>query len=273
MRRPLCLICMAFVVTVMLILMIDSPPSFHLQGKDGNIIRLEGTVYRKEHKKDVLYVYINQINMRDSNSQSNLKNQIEATNPNNQIEQDNPQENQQNKQQEKQQNKQENNQGNQPCDYKLRTNELEQKNDTIIPKGVLCLMQGEEPKIGSRVQVQGKAVMFKAATNPGEFDQLFYWRVRHIDMQMKDCKIISHSMYYNQWKEALYRLERSWEERYEQVFPEAYASVMKAMLLGNRREIDKEIKEQYQRNGISHILAISGVKTPNLDPSYPLKVA
>ena len=41
--------------------------------------------------------------------------------------------------------------------------------------------------------------------------------------------------------------------------------MMKAMILGQKGSLDKEMKELYQRNGIAHLLAISGVKTLKLD--------
>ena len=44
---------------------------------------------------------------------------------------------------------------------------------------------------------------------------------------------------------------------------------MKTMLLGEKGILDEEIKGLYQRNGIAHILAISGVKTQNLAIPLP----
>ena len=43
------------------------------------------------------------------------------------------------------------------------------------------------------------------------------------------------------------------------------ASVMRAMLLGEKSGIDRDTKRLFQLNGIAHILAISGVKTLKLD--------
>lgn len=43
------------------------------------------------------------------------------------------------------------------------------------------------------------------------------------------------------------------------LLPEQEASVMKTMLLGEKGILDEEIKGLYQRNGIAHILAISGL--------------
>lgn len=40
---------------------------------------------------------------------------------------------------------------------------------------------------------------------------------------------------------------------------EKNASIMKAMFLGNKNDLDKEVKTLYQKSGISHILVISGM--------------
>ena len=40
---------------------------------------------------------------------------------------------------------------------------------------------------------------------------------------------------------------------------------MESLLLGEKSGLDGEIRELYQKNGIIHVLAISGVKTLKLD--------
>lgn len=45
---------------------------------------------------------------------------------------------------------------------------------------------------------------------------------------------------------------------------ETTAGVLSSMLLGDKSYLDDEIKDLYQVSGISHILAISGVKTLKL---------
>ena len=49
-----------------------------------------------------------------------------------------------------------------------------------------------------------------------------------------------------------------------EVTDETTAGVLSSMLLGDKSYLDDEIKDLYQVSGISHILAISGVKTQNL---------
>lgn len=43
------------------------------------------------------------------------------------------------------------------------------------------------------------------------------------------------------------------------------SGVLEAMLLGNKTDLEAETKSLYQKSGISHLLAISGVKTLKLD--------
>ena len=47
--------------------------------------------------------------------------------------------------------------------------------------------------------------------------------------------------------------------RIYEVFPENEAGVINAMLLGDKSELDRDLKDLYQRNGIIHILSISGL--------------
>lgn len=49
------------------------------------------------------------------------------------------------------------------------------------------------------------------------------------------------------------------EHVYEKTFDEQESGMMKAMILGQKGSLDKEMKELYQRNGIAHLLAISGL--------------
>lgn len=65
-------------------------------------------------------------------------------------------------------------------------------------------------------------------------------------------------------REKLFAFRRRLHDRLAKVFPEKEASVMQTLLLGEKEELDAEVKALYQRNGIAHILSISGVKTLKL---------
>lgn len=117
----------------------------------------------------------------------------------------------------------------------------------------------EELLLGSRVTVKGTLCNFNAATNPGEFDAAKYYRTLKIGRKLTDAKLLAESPYYSGWKEILYGLKVYFRERLFRIFPEKEASIMAVMLLGEKKGLDREIRELYQRNGIVHILSISGL--------------
>lgn len=128
--------------------------------------------------------------------------------------------------------------------------------------GVMCRLQEGEvrlPEIGSRACYRGKARHFKTATNPGEFDARAYYAGQGISMQLSQAVLTGKSEGYSGWRHALYSLRRRAGEVLENIFPQKEASVLKAMLLGEKKGMDSEIKALYQGAGISHILAISGL--------------
>jgi len=131
------------------------------------------------------------------------------------------------------------------------------------PKGVICKVEGnigilQTTRLGSTLFLSGKAQSFEPAGNAGEFDQLEYYRARGIDFCLKSARILKDSSSYNLRKEYLFRLRQKLEIVYERVFPDKQAGVMKAMILGSASELDSEIKGEYQKSGIAHLLVISG---------------
>lgn len=224
MRRPLCLICLAFVVTVMSVLIMHPPPSESYSDLVGRIVTLEGQVYRKEKKEDICYIYMKQIVISDEPIHSNSLSKYE--NLHSKTSQSNPESN--------------------------------KKNFDI--QGTLCLLPIKlEPKMGSVLQIRGKVAIYPIATNEGEFDQQKYWKMQTIDFQLKDCAILKRSKHYNFWSEFLYQGRNKCGEVYDAILGERHASVLKAMILGDKKTLDRDIKNIYQRNGIAHILAISGL--------------
>lgn len=128
--------------------------------------------------------------------------------------------------------------------------------------GVMCMLREGEvllPEIGSRACYRGKARHFKTATNPGEFDARAYHAGQGISMQLSQAVLTGKSGGYSGWRHALYRLRCRAGAVLENIFPRKEASVLKAMLLGEKKGMDSEIKALYQGAGISHILAISGL--------------
>lgn len=132
----------------------------------------------------------------------------------------------------------------------------------IIPfsKNIICECENAEKLLlGSKVIVQGELAFFSHATNPGEFDAADYYGAMDIGGKLKKAQLLKQGEAYSVLAEGLYAVRSYLKQRICYVFPEKEASVMCAMLLGDKEKLDKEIKELYQRNGIVHILSISGL--------------
>ena len=137
------------------------------------------------------------------------------------------------------------------------TNFQEQKN-------LICYMQGnkgvvKEPKIGSCVCIQGKFREFSQATNPGEFDARQYYQILNFHGSIQKGKLLEESMEYDSFREGLYQIRQYCGGLLELNFPAKEASIMRAMLLGEKSLLDEEVETLYQLNGVIHILSISGL--------------
>lgn len=129
---------------------------------------------------------------------------------------------------------------------------------------VMCYMTdagGDDPLpgIGETVRVSGKVSRFREASNPGEFDLREYYQILNISYKLNQTEILERSGSCSLLKEKLFQIRSRCCEVLEQIYPEKEASVLKAMLLGDKNGLDEEVKELYQLNGLIHILAISGL--------------
>lgn len=118
-----------------------------------------------------------------------------------------------------------------------------------------------EPKLGAWIAVEGEVSLFSEARNPGEFNAELYYRTLGICFRLFDARVIAQGASYSVYREGLYRLRSYLEGVYDSVLSEKDAAVLKAMVLGKKTELAPESKQLFQRSGISHILAISGVCT------------
>ena len=128
-----------------------------------------------------------------------------------------------------------------------------------IPFQLQCEYVEKAPKIGSSVTIQGIFVPFSEASNPGEFDAASYYRTLNLGGRLKELSVIQESENYCVCREQLHCLRKYFRDRLMFIFPRKEASIMSAMLLGDKSDLDQEIKNLYQENGIIHILSISGL--------------
>ncbi|MDR2043775.1 MAG: ComEC/Rec2 family competence protein [Clostridium sp.] len=134
------------------------------------------------------------------------------------------------------------------------------KNESYFSYGLLCETEGEDvPSIGEKIQITGQFSYFSQATNPGGFHEAQYYRSLQLGGRLKKAAVSATDGRRSWIGEGLYQLREGAKARLYRSFPEKEASVLAAMLLGDRQALDAEVAERYRRNGMIHLLSISGL--------------
>ena len=124
----------------------------------------------------------------------------------------------------------------------------------------ICEMQGEaDIPLGRTVAVQGIFAPYSHATNPGEFDAAVYYRTLSVGGKLRKAQMKACGEDWWPVRNGLYELKCLLKERLYRIFPGKEAAVMSALLLGDKKDLDSELKDLYKRNGILHILSISSL--------------
>ncbi len=101
----------------------------------------------------------------------------------------------------------------------------------------------EHIRIGNRIRITGEAAVFDSARNPGNFDQRAYYARQGIHVLV--------------WADKLEVISRE-TDRTAQFLSEVRCT-WKDILVKDKAGLDAEMKKMYQKNGIGHLLAISGL--------------
>ncbi|MDO5417794.1 MAG: DNA internalization-related competence protein ComEC/Rec2, partial [Lachnospiraceae bacterium] len=113
-------------------------------------------------------------------------------------------------------------------------------------------------EIGGRVRGWGAVSYFKTARNPGQFDLKRYYRSQGISMACF-ADAVSQSGPGSPLLDGLYRFRRGCSRILEEICEKEDLGIFRAAILGEKEGMDGEQKDLYQRNGIAHLLAISGL--------------
>ena len=116
-----------------------------------------------------------------------------------------------------------------------------------------------EIKIGNRAAASGEAEVFEPARNPGNFDQKTYYLRQgiHVLVWAEQFRILSHDK--KPVRQFLSEVRGRWNELLLRHLGDYYGGTMSAILLGEKSGLDAGMKTMYQKSGISHLLAISGL--------------
>lgn len=137
------------------------------------------------------------------------------------------------------------------------------KHSNLSDKGIILIyFEAEQPfSVGDTIQIKPPYRIWEpeGPANPGQFDARLYYRTQHITHlgSAKDAFVTEKSVF--RPGELLRRLRDILSARCIRLFGEKQGGVMRAMLLGDKTELDEETKNIYQKSGMSHLLAISGL--------------
>lgn len=113
--------------------------------------------------------------------------------------------------------------------------------------------------IGSRIAVSGEIASFSQSRNPGNFDYRAYYRSQGIDGRLygESAVLLADTRY--PFANFLASIRRIGKKRILAAAEERDAGIFCAVVLGDKKALDSQVKDLYQRNGIAHLLAISGL--------------
>ena len=212
------------------------PSPVELYAKDEENVTVQGTIYRQEQKETYQKIYLKDSRVYLDSNQS--RSDIEADTYKKLF-----------------QNKK-----------SFKTSNINQVNTQISDiKILICLKSDQKFHIGNKIQLTGEVAFFDNARNPGNFDQRFYYQKQdiHASIWAEHATLIDDRR--DGLKDWLADFRMQWKEVLKYELGEQKGAILAAVLLGEKSEMDQDVKELYQANGVGHILAISGVKTLKLD--------
>lgn len=224
MRRPLCLLCLIYVFLIMLCMTFMSQKPEDRQDNDQNV-RFCGKVYNMGVKNNHTVIYLKN-SKKDISVICYLSENLENTSQ---------------------------------YDSEDTSKNLSENASDCLSEYTSKNSIGKKLKIGNTVVVQGKVRQFESATNDGQFDMKEYYAIMGMDFSMTGCSYEIVSETYWPVRHGLYVIKNSLSNVLDVSMSKEDAGVLKAMLFGDKTGMDEEIKELYQRNGIAHIIAVSGL--------------
>ena len=123
---------------------------------------------------------------------------------------------------------------------------------------IAYLSEGDSYPIGCEISLYGTIYQLNKADNPGQFDAESYYQSQGI-LYTFQAEAVLHVQGGSFWKEGLASLQEYFAACIQSIYNERDAGIIKAVLLGDKSTLRDEDQLLYQKNGISHLLAISGL--------------
>lgn len=137
---------------------------------------------------------------------------------------------------------------------------LKRLNDEdIAAKLQIYLQEDDYLRLGSYVKGEGIAKAFSKSSNPGGYDETSYKYGNGILLALEKVNLVRVDTVLIPWRDCLDKVQDNLAGVFSNLFDDKRASLATAMVLGDKKNLDADVKTLYQRNGIAHLIAISGL--------------
>ena len=119
----------------------------------------------------------------------------------------------------------------------------------------------EIPAAGDRVLAIGMLSLFEEATNPGQFDFRMHYRGQGVRYRLlaDRLSVAQRSMKKSPAVQMADPARKFLSRGFGEICTEEDAAICRALLLGDRSGLEDDLQKLFRDNGISHILAVSGL--------------
>ncbi len=117
----------------------------------------------------------------------------------------------------------------------------------------------EKIHIGMEVSVRGSLESMGRATNPGEFDFAEYYHALGVEGRCFAETLERSGGEMSPYLDDIWRVKRYAAEILGQICDADDAALFQAVILGDKTALSADIRDLYQKNGIAHLLAVSGL--------------
>ena len=141
--------------------------------------------------------------------------------------------------------------------YRLTDCVMDRSNEYMPCNDVLAYASSDEFSIGQIIVITGTISLFEPAANEGGFDVRSYYQSQKIDFGVWVDTVEAVHGTGNRYSNFLMQIRKRLSESIAGC--QGTDGILPAMLLGEKAQLNEEIKTLYRLAGIGHILAISGL--------------
>ncbi len=124
---------------------------------------------------------------------------------------------------------------------------------------VMLYVPDDMAAIGDEIEGLGKVIPMNEAENEGGFDEKSYYLAKSVSVKLSAENITVVKKTGISAAEKLYRLRRAMCAVFEGNLPGEESGLIAMMTVGDKSLTDPEAKELFQKTGLAHIFAISGL--------------